>query len=182
MTFSPTERTVAWAGFKSLGILDYESGQTNTFPISRTLGFCNPSFSPDGRELAFGGPTNIMILDMATRTPRPFAAIDNAVLSLAFSPNGSLLASAHDGGAVTLWDRASGSPITNILAHPPFAVGVEFSRDGRLLASGGADGTGKLWEVIPRGLQLRYTLRGHLGFMNLVFFARRLPRCFRQHQ
>src|SRR5216117_219422 len=45
---------------------------------------------------------------------------------------------------------------------------VEFSRDGRLLGSGSWDSTGKLWEVVPGGLKLRYTLRGHIGSVNLI--------------
>jgi len=169
MSFSPTERVLAWAGNKWLGILDYASGQTNTFPIYQTGGFYSPVFSPDGRVLAFADITNIMMLDMATRKPRRFAPIDNPVLCLNISPNGALLASAHHDGAVILWDRASGLQITNILAHPPYAFDVEFSHDGRLLATGGADGIGKLWDVLPSGLKLRHMLRGHLGWMELGF-------------
>src|SRR5439155_23833675 len=110
VSFSPADPILAWAGVNSAGILDYESGETNIFPLYGGHGFSNAAFSPDGRELAFGAPTNIMILDVATRTPRPFASIDKTLFSfsLAFSPNGSLLASAHDGGALILWDRSNG--------------------------------------------------------------------------
>jgi WD40 repeat protein/serine/threonine protein kinase len=167
---SPTDHIVGWGGPRSIGILDYESGQTSTFPISRADGFCNPAFSPDGRELAFVDSTNIMLLDMATRRPRPFVAVDNGALALAFSPNGSLLASTHYDGSLTLWDSASGRAITtNILAHPPIALDVEFSPDGRLLGSGGWDATCKLWDVVPGGLKLRNTLRGHVGSTSLIF-------------
>ena len=110
-----------------------------------------------------------MIWDLATRKPRPFAAIENTVFGLAFSPNGLVLASAHADGTLTLWERASGRAITNIPAHTRLAMNVEFSRDGRLLASGGRDATGKLWEVIPGGLKLRHVLRGHVGWVNLAF-------------
>ena len=121
------------------------------------------------RELAFADSTNIMIVDLATRKERPFVA-DNGVLGLAFSPNGLLLASIHDGGTLTLWNRASGLPITNnILAHPPVALDIAFSPDGRLLGTGGWDATAKLWDVLPGGLKLRHTLRGHMASVHLIF-------------
>jgi WD40 repeat protein len=170
MAFSPTEHILAWAGFKSVGILDYPSGQTNAFPISRPRGFCDPAFSPNGRELAFPAGTNIMIWDLATRKIRPFAAVEETVFGLAFSPNGACLASTHDGGALVLWDRRNGhKPIEEKLAHFPADFDVEFSPDGRLLSSGGKDGTGKIWELVPGALKLRYILQRQLGSLNLSF-------------
>ena len=82
-----------------------------------------------------------------------------------------MLASAHDGGGLTLWDRRNGHKISEeSLAHPPIALDVQFSRDGRLLASAGSDATGKLWDVSPGGLlKLRHTLRGHAAWVNLGF-------------
>jgi WD40 repeat protein len=163
MAFSPTARLVAWAGFKELGLLDYASGQTNTFSLSRPDGFCDPAFSPDGHEVAFETATNIALLDVATRRQRIFAHLDSPVYGLAFSPVGSVLASAHSGGDVRLWDRASSRLITNCAsAHPPFATDVEFSRDGKLLATSGADGTAKLWDVLPSGVRLRHVCHGDL--------------------
>jgi WD40 repeat protein len=168
ISFSPKDHIVAWQGWNSVGILDYESGQTNTLPLPR-FGFCTPAFSPDGRELAFAGPTNIMIWDMGTRTLRPFAATDNTVFGISFSPDGSLLATGHRGGSLALWDRASGRKISSLTGHLPDVFEVEFSPDGRMLASGGSDGTGKLWDVTATGLRLRHTLRGHIGLVDLVF-------------
>ena len=110
-----------------------------------------------------------MILDLATRKPRPFATINNSVYGIAFSPNRLLLASAHADGTLTLWNRASGRAITNVPAHTRLAMDLAFSADGRLLASGGWDATAKLWDVVPGGLKLGHTLRGHVGWVNLVF-------------
>jgi WD40 repeat protein len=169
VAFSPTEHVVAWAGENSLGILDYETGQTNTIQLSRDEGYSNAAFSPDGREVVGAQSTNIIILDLATWHPRPFAPIQSAVLSLAFSLNGSLIAGAHLDGTLTLWERASGRAITNIPAHSALAFGVEFSRDGRTLASSGSDAAARLWDVIPGGLKLRHTLRGHVGWVDFAF-------------
>jgi WD40 repeat protein len=168
IAFSPTQHVVAWGGWNSVGILDYDSGQSNAFSLSR-YGFCSPAFSPNGREIAFGGPTNIVILDGATRKLRPFAEVQSTVFSLAFSANGSLLASAHRGGTLTLWNWASGQEIAKVVGQPPDAYNVQFSPDARTLASAGSDGTGKLWDIAQGRLSLRYTLRGHVGIANLVF-------------
>ena len=81
--------------------------------------------SPDGRYLALGGCANTMsgpssnaqlpvlscspqllVLDLETRRllPLSFAGHTRAVLSVAFSPDGALLASGDAGGDIMLWD------------------------------------------------------------------------------
>jgi len=72
---------------------------------------------------------------------------DAAVLSLAFSPDGSLLASGHADGAVHLWDVGAGREIAVRLRHDALATSVAFSPDGATLASGGMDAVLKLWDV-----------------------------------
>jgi serine/threonine protein kinase/WD40 repeat protein len=171
ISFSPKEPLLAWSGNKTIGIFDYRSGRTNTFPVAPIQGaYYAPAFSEDGLELAFADPTNIFILDLGTRTSRKFGKVKNTVVALTYSPNSALLASAHVEGAIILWDRASGNVITNIPdAHPPFAFGVQFSPDGHFLLSGGGDGVGKIWEVTARGLQLLRSLRGQLGWAAMTF-------------
>ena len=51
--------------------------------------------------------------------------------------------------------------MTTLPGHTGAALGVALSADGRLVASGGADGAGRLWEATSG--QLIATLEGHTG-------------------
>jgi WD40 repeat protein len=67
---------------------------------------------------------------------------------LAFSPDGTTLASLNWDDSVRLWDVASrrlvGSPLTG---HTDAVLSVAFSPDGKTLASGSFDNSVRLWDV-----------------------------------
>src|SRR5262249_28015066 len=82
------------------------------------------------------------------------------VSSLAFSPNGTLLAAAHpDDLAVRLWDVTSGKEKATFKGHTDRVWSVAFRSDGQLLASGSYDLTVRLWDVTTG--KERATLKGH---------------------
>jgi len=72
---------------------------------------------------------------------------DAAALSLAFSPDGSLLASAHVDGVVHLWDMAKGQEVSVRLRHDESVGTLAFSPDGATLATGSLDANLRLWDV-----------------------------------
>ncbi len=72
---------------------------------------------------------------------------DSEVLSLAFSPDGSLLASASADGTVKLWRVADGSEVHTIQGHQGSVFLVAFSSDSKLVISGSHDRTIKGWHV-----------------------------------
>lgn len=113
--------------------------------------------SPDGARVAvacyysYVGPdkaTYICVFDLATRKLLWAAYEDWDHLrdgfSVAFSPNGRLLASGSSDGYVRLWDAETGQELAELLGHTGSAVA--FSPDGRLLASAGGDVV-KLWDL-----------------------------------
>jgi WD40 repeat protein len=72
----------------------------------------------------------------------------NSCYDVAFSPDGSLLATAGCDLTVKLWKVASGR-LVRTLPHGGEVVSVVFSPDGTLLVTGGYDHQIHLWGV-PR--------------------------------
>jgi hypothetical protein len=71
----------------------------------------------------------------------------DAVLALAYSPDGRLLASGSTDGAVKIWDVASGREQVVLRGHTEPVLAVVFSADGKTLASISKDGSASLWDV-----------------------------------
>ncbi len=70
-----------------------------------------------------------------------------AIQTLAFSPDGSLLASGSADQTIRLWDVNSGSLVKTLTGHSKELRSVAFSPDGSLLLSASEDETLRLWQV-----------------------------------
>src|ERR1019366_2835462 len=71
------------------------------------------------------------------------------VWALAFSPDGTRLATACSDRAVRIWDTSDGKCVRPLRGHADEVWSVAFSPDGRTLASGGKDGSVILWPAGP---------------------------------
>jgi len=67
--------------------------------------------------------------------------------SVAFSPDGELLASGSKDGTVKIWEARSGRLVADCVGHDSWVPTVAFPPDGNLLASASLDRTVRLWEV-----------------------------------
>ena len=87
----------------------------------------------------------------------PIAADDNTIWGLAWSADGTILATASDDEVVQLWDVGSRTPIGTLTPHPGGAAGAAFLSDGATIATTGRQGSVRLWDVseaVPLGDEL----------------------------
>ena len=141
------------------------------------------AFSPDGTLLATARDNNrIELWDAETRTNTESEVITRKsiailgeyeenldVRSVAFSPDGTLLAAAYSDNTVKLWDVATRESIATLNGHTDEVTSVTFSPDGTLLASASEDATIRLWDVETR--ESIATLEGDGGVVTSVAFS-----------
>ena len=70
-----------------------------------------------------------------------------AIPDIAYSPDGSKLATGSGDGTVIIWDTSTGAKVLTLTGHSSQIQAVSFSPDGQLLATGSEDNTAKIWDV-----------------------------------
>jgi WD40 repeat protein len=117
----------------------------------------NIAYSPDGKLVAGSSDQVIIVWDALTGKQRAVLAGHTYYSSIAFSPDGTHLASGSgipsgsdggsDTGKVIIWDLATGSPLYILQASDNEVLSVAYAPDGNYLLSDDRVGAAVIWNA-----------------------------------
>lgn len=112
-------------------------------------------FSPDGEKLAAAFESGFAVVWRLSDERELYRVnIDDGYgrgSSVAFSPNGRLLATGGGTGEIKLWDAESGKEDGRTLTGTAgWVLSLDFDPAGKLLVSSGTDGSTRIWDVERR--------------------------------
>jgi WD40 repeat protein len=150
LVFSPDGKTIAASGGFGAAIGDVETGRTVSLE-GHTDWVQRVDVSTDGmRAATTSWDQTARIWNARTGRLESTIKLDTSGRDIAFSPDGSLIATAEAEAGVSafrLWNASTGKEVRTLLRPSAFANAVAFSPDGRFVAGGLGDGTLHVWKV-----------------------------------
>jgi WD40 repeat protein len=162
-TFSPDGRLLAATGIDFVAVWDAATGERR-YLIRDDHG--RLAFSPDGKYLACGGEELCLYGAATGKKVRRFEGHTGNIAGLAFSPDGTTLATAQE-YAICLWDVKTGKRRLPFPGHETPVGCLAFAPDGTALASGADDLI--VWDLKTR--RPRYACTGHYTGVLSVAYA-----------
>jgi WD40 repeat protein len=171
LAFSPNSRLLASGSEdKTVKVWDLGTGKpTRTFKGHEQWVTAVAYHPTDQLVVSGSGDKTLRISRVNRKTKARIIKEHRGVRSVAFSPDGKLIASGAFGGEIRLWHVGTGDWRHTLKAHGSDVYAVAFDPGSKILASGGADRKIHLWSV-SSGKSIRL-LEGHTEPVRLVAFT-----------
>ena len=172
LAFSPDGKSLAYGhGDARIFLYDFTTKSTSVVGFTSDGDALSLAFSHDGHTLVSADRKQITVWDISGRSPPRFLTEHlEQPECIAFSPDGSLLASASGDQTIRLWSTETWRSLAILRGHEKEVRSVSFSHDGKYLVSSGKDGTVRIWSVVQSPTQ-----RASVTWTNLpTFFPDRL--------
>ncbi len=163
IVFGPNGRcfaTTAWDKLPEVRVFDLDQpGQTWRVPAIQSK--C-AAFHPDGNRMAVAWQDDGLLYNWRTERQLGVLRGHSSTLSdLAFSPDGSTLATVGHDRKLRLWETATGKQREVVVAHRDWVRSVAFAPDGWSLVTAGDDCVVRIWHAATAQLLMELPDEGH---------------------
>lgn len=163
-------RLISGSRDNSVRIFNMQSGELLTVITTHQDVVNAVSVTPNGQFIASGGRDGLIYIhDMNAQQIAELSQFEQPVWDIAFSPDGTTLATSSEDGKVWLWGLfgADGNWLQQLVAHETPVSSVSFSADGRYIITGGLDGITHVWDVqgikTHQAIEPIATMTGHVA-------------------
>jgi WD40 repeat protein len=148
-------RIVAWVGKTAFDLLDKSGQLLCHVDMPGIIEHGDAFMSPDGKRLAcvtYEGDwsrlwSRLAVFDASSGKRTALCdSLRNSIWSVAFSPDGTRLASTYEDRMTRLWNSTTGALTATCRGHTSKVLGVAFSPDGTRLVTTSSDGTVRQWD------------------------------------
>ncbi len=180
--FSPDNKTLLTWQYRKIKLWDVATGQqlkicNNPAESQHDAKIEDIQFSPNGKTLSvLCGVGTVYFRNINSEEWNQLKrsrqnSNDEGYSNMFFSPDGNILATIHKSDdRVDLWDANTGAYISNLFGNHGSKINTLcFSNNGRIIATGGSDGTIHLWAAKQRMHLMPLT--GHSSQINKIDFS-----------